>query len=80
MVSCRTKVGRWEMSKIRKNIPKEIYLQISDDCDTDDFLKETKIVGDEGEVGITWCEDKINDNDIRYVLDKRHIKKGRKGR
>ena len=65
------------MSKIRKNIPKEIYLQISDDCDTDDFLKETKIVGDEGEVGITWCEDKINDNDIRYVLDKRHISKNR---
>ena len=65
------------MSKIRKNIPKEIYLQISDDCDTDDFLEETKIVGDEGDVGITWCEDKINDNDIRYVLDKRHIKKGR---
>ena len=67
------------MSKIRKNIPKEIYLQISDDCDTDDFLEETKIAGDVGgDVGITWCEDKINDNDIRYVLDKRHIKKGRK--
>jgi len=68
------------MSKIRKNIPKEIYLQISDDCNTDDFLEETKIVGDEGDAGITWCEDKINDNDIRYVLDKRHIKKGRKRR
>ena len=64
------------MSKIRKNIPKEIYLQISDDCDTDDFLKETKIAGD---AGITWCEDKINDNDIRYVLDKRQAKKRGKG-
>jgi len=62
------------MSKIRKNIPEEIYLQISDDRDTDNFLEESKIAGD---AGITWCEDKINDNDIRYVLDKRQISKNR---
>ena len=63
--------------KIRKNIPKIIYLQISDDCDTNDFLEESRIAGN-AVCGITWCENKINDNDIRYVLDKRHIKKGRK--
>ena len=45
-----------------KNVPKKIYLQISQYAPTDDF-KELNRVSD-----VTWCEDKINDNDIEYVL------------
>lgn len=47
-----------------KNVPKKIYLQIGDDCDCDDFAE---MVIEHGE-DITWCEDKINDNDIKYKL------------
>ena len=43
-----------------KNIPPIIYLQIGDDCITDDF---SVLFGDD----ITWCQDKINDNDIKYI-------------
>ena len=66
------------MDRIKKNIPKVIYLQIGKDWDSENFYES--LHRDTGETGITWCEDKINDNDIRYILDKRHIKKGRKGR
>lgn len=46
-----------------KNIPKTIYLQIGDDCPKDvDF---------NGLVGVSWCADKINKNDIKYVLKKK---------
>jgi len=41
-----------------KNIPKEIYLQIGEDCDGDDFNELAEV---------SWCQDKINNNDIRYV-------------
>ena len=33
--------------------PKEIYLQVESE---DDFHE-----------GITWCEDKINDTDVKYI-------------
>ena len=42
-----------------KNIPKKIYLQIGEadkDCDFNDLH------------GITWCDERINDNDIEYVF------------
>jgi len=57
------------MSKPEKNIPKVIYLQIGEDCEEKDFSDLE---------GITWCEDRINKNDIRYILDKRQIQKGGK--
>lgn len=42
-----------------KNITKQIYLQIGDDCDCVDFTKLSNI---------TWCVDKIHYNDLGYVL------------
>ena len=42
-------------------IPKVIYLQIGEDVDLDNFND-----WDTGDV--TWCRDKINDNDIKYIL------------
>ena len=56
-----------------KNIPKAIYLQIGEDCDAKDF---TEVLFDNN---ITWASNKINENDIRYVIDKRHINKKVKG-
>lgn len=50
-----------------KNLPKTIYLQIGEDCDHDDWNK----IYPSHEV--TWCEDKINNNDIVYRLDKRRL-------
>jgi hypothetical protein len=54
------------MGKKPNNLPKEIYLQIGEDCDCEEL--------DFSSNEITWCVDKINNNDIRYVLDKRQIK------
>lgn len=56
--------------KIR-NLPKEIWLQIGDDEPLEDWEKLP--AGHE----ISWCEHKIFDNDVRYVLDKRRLKVGR---
>lgn len=50
-----------------KNLPKTIYLQIGEDCDHDDWNK----IYPSHEV--SWCEDKINNNDIVYRLDKRRL-------
>ena len=47
-----------------KNPPKVIWLQIGEDCDCHE-------IKDWRDHDITWCVDKIFDNDIRYVLDKR---------
>ena len=47
-----------------KNVPEKIYLQIGEDCPDDvDFYELSEI---------TWCADKIHDNDIEYQL----VKKG----
>lgn len=51
-----------------KNIPKIIYLQIGDDCESDDFNELRCLPGEQNE--ITWCEDRINDTDIKYILDR----------
>ena len=50
-----------------KNLPKVIWLQIGEDCDCENIEWRDH--------DITWCVDKINDNDIRYVLDKRQRRK-----
>jgi hypothetical protein len=42
------------------NIPKTIYLQIDADGETPNDFKDLS--------GISWCADKIYDNDIEYVL------------
>lgn len=40
-----------------KNVPKKIYLQMT----------ETEMFGDFLEHDVTWSEDRINDSDIEYV-------------
>lgn len=42
-----------------KNIPGKIYLQIGDECDSEDFNELSEV---------SWCKDKIYDNDIEYTL------------
>ena len=41
-----------------KNVPKTIYLQVSDDEEGGDFYDEMER---------TWCVDMINENDIEYT-------------
>jgi hypothetical protein len=43
-----------------KNVPDKIYLQIDADGETPEDFSEL--------AGVSWCADKINDNDIEYVL------------
>lgn len=50
-----------------KNIPNKIYLQIGEETPKDADFKEL----DE----VTWCQDKINPNDIEYVRTKNKNKK-----
>lgn len=42
-----------------KNVPAKIYLQIDADGETPENFKELE--------GITWCSEKINQNDIEYI-------------
>ncbi len=44
--------------KIIKDSPKKIYLQI------DDEGERPEVFPDEG---VTWCEDRMNDNDVEYI-------------
>lgn len=46
-----------------KNLPKAIYLQVQDEF-SNDF----------NEFYTTWCVDKINKGDIKYVLPKKRKK------
>ena len=41
------------------NIPEKIYLQIGDECDSEDFNELSEV---------SWCKDKIYENDIEFVL------------
>ena len=43
-----------------KNIPKVIYLQIYADGETPEDFNELD--------GVSWCTEKINPNDIEFVL------------
>lgn len=49
------------MSNI-KNIPKNIYLQV--DMDGDDSEVDFKDLSE-----VSWCEDKINDTDLKFQLN-----------
>ena len=44
------------------NIPKTIYLQIREDCPTDDSEDFNTLAG------VSWCSERINENDIEYAL------------
>lgn len=44
-----------------KNIPKVIYLQIDADGETPDDFNEL--------VGVSWCSEKVNPNDIEFILN-----------
>lgn len=44
-----------------KNIPKKFYLQIEEDGETPEDFKELS--------DVTWCEDRINDSDLEYILN-----------
>ena len=54
----------YNLKKIKmKNIPNKIYLQIGEKTPKDADFEELNEV--------TWCQDRINDNDIEYVrIDK----------
>ena len=43
-----------------KNLPEKIYLQIDADGETPEDFDELD--------GVTWCEERINDNDIEYIV------------
>ena len=47
-----------------KEAPKQIWLQEPNDCDDDDWNEWQDVV--------TWCADKINDTDIKYVRADRY--------
>jgi hypothetical protein len=50
-----------------KNIPKKIYLQVGDI--QDETVNFNELAGNGEETGITWCDEKIHDNDIEYCLN-----------
>ena len=43
-----------------KNIPKKIFLQVHGDT-IDDNIDFNELVG------VTWCKDRINDDDLEYI-------------
>lgn len=47
-----------------KNVPKVIFLQVDADGETPEDFEEL--------YGVSWCADKINQNDIEYVLRSAH--------
>jgi len=42
-----------------KNVPEKIYLQVDADGETPDEFNE---------LAISWCSNKVHDNDIEYLL------------
>ena len=50
--------------------PKEIWLQYYGDCSPGCIHGEIDVRDSD----ITWCADKINDNDIRYIIDERYLR------
>ncbi len=48
-------------------LPKVIYLQVWGDGDKSEGLPETN-------EHITWCADKVFDSDVKYILDKLHLR------
>ena len=47
------------MSEAMKNVPKTIYLQVDADGETPEDFKGLEV---------TWCVDRIHENDIEYTL------------
>lgn len=45
-----------------KNIPNKIYLQVGEDTTKEDDFNDLEV---------SWCDDKIHDTDIEYVLYER---------
>lgn len=58
------------MSETKSSIPNKIYLQI----DASEYDKKWP-----GDNEITWCEDRINDNDIVYYRRKSKVRKEHNG-
>ena len=48
-----------------KNIPEKMYLQIGEDADLEEDFNDLSLED------ITWCRDKVFDNDIEYVRVKK---------
>jgi len=46
-----------------KNIPKIIYLQIGEVLEPDNFTDDFSEL-----VGVSWCDERINENDLVYKL------------
>lgn len=46
-----------------KNIPEKIYLQVHGDAWDENMTDFNELVG------VTWCKDRINDDDLEYVLN-----------
>lgn len=44
-----------------KNIPEKIYLQVHGDAWDENMTDFNELVG------VTWCKDRINDDDLEYV-------------
>jgi len=49
-----------------KKAPQVIYLQACGDCDYDCGTCEEPFAPEEE---VTWCEDKINNSDIKYIRE-----------
>jgi hypothetical protein len=45
-----------------KNLPKKIYLQVDPENECDENTDFNSLAG------VSWCEERINDSDIEYVL------------
>lgn len=53
-----------ELPMVAQTAPAKIYLVIGDDCPQDISFRELCSRFDDG---VTWCEDKIDDNSIEYI-------------
>lgn len=56
---------------MKQQLPTAIYLQWHG-ADKRELLRDELESGPDLHQDVTWCEDKIFDTDVRYVLDKRH--------
>ena len=60
------------MKRKLKNIPKKIYLQVGDiETENVDFYELYKKNGEE--ISVTWCDEKIYENDIEYRLKEKTV-------
>lgn len=57
----------------RNDPPRVIWLQVL--CEDRKWVTEEDLEMDVNEV--SWCENQLFDTDVRYVIDKRYLKKKR---